>query len=368
MSGETSAAAVAGRQEFRGLQALRAVAALTVVAGHSTDFLLRANGTLPAMFRYMHGPAGVDIFFVISGFVMAVSARRLRTRPHPARLFLLRRIIRIVPLYWLLTIAKYLTTTLDPRLSVAGKPRLAELLFSLLFLPFRSGDGSVHPLIPVGWTLSFEMLFYLIFAAALTIRGGYKWVLAPTILLLAVLSLYRGQGWPLWTALVDPIVLEFLAGFGIGMLTLERTLPSRMLGGMFVLLGVAILVTILPVGPPLLRVATWGVGASALVLGVVTLEGVFGPLLPASVLLLGDASYSIYLVQSFVFPVLHGVLDRMAPGLVHVRPALAGAAMLLAGVISTAVVGVLTYRLVESPVTGALRRWADAQRPVPVAP
>ena len=350
------------------MQALRAVAALAVVAGHSTDFLLLANGSIPSAFRYLHGPAGVDIFFVISGFVMVVSSGRLRTRPHPARLFLWRRLIRIVPLYWLLTLAKYLLTWLEPSLSVHGRPRFAELGASLLFLPYRALDGSLHPLIPVGWTLSFELLFYLIFAAALAIRGGYKYVLAPAILLLAAADLFRGPGWPVWTALVDPIVLEFLAGAAIAGLAMERALPKRVLAMLFVLLGIAILGGTVPSPAAISRPMTWGVGAMLLVLGVVALEDRVGARLPRWLLVLGDASYSIYLVQSFVFPVLHGALLGVAPRLVSLRPAVAGAVMLTGGVVATSLAGVLLYRVVERPLDRWLRRSAGVAQPEPVGP
>ena len=350
------------------MQALRAAAALAVVAGHSTDFLLVANGSVPPAFRYLHGPAGVDIFFVISGFVMMISGERLRTRPHPARLFLWRRVIRIVPLYWLLTIAKYVTTRLDPALSVRGRPAAAELIASLLFVPYRAVDGWFHPLIPVGWTLSFEMVFYLIFAAALTVRNGLRWVLAPMMLLLATVGLFRGPGWPVWTELADPIVLEFLAGAAIARLAMERSLPGRVFAMCFLVLGAGILGGTFPTPVPISRLMTWGLGAMLLVLGVVALEPLLGPWLPRWLLILGSASYSIYLVQSFVFPVLHGALARLAPNLAHARPALAGGLMLVCGVAATAVAGVALFRAVEQPMDRMLRRRLGVAKPEPVTP
>lgn len=363
----TTVAAARGRQEYRGVQALRAVAALAVVAGHSTDFLLRANGAIPTVFGHIHGPAGVDVFFVISGFVMAISSPRLRSRPHAPRLFLERRIIRIVPLYWLLTVLKYLVTTLSPGLSIHGRPLPRELLLSLLFIPYRTHTGDVHPLIPMGWTLSFEMLFYLSFAAALAVRDGFRRVLVPGMLLIAALSALRQPAWPLWTTLFDPIVLEFLAGYALAMLTVRDRLPARMGGVVSLILGAMILVlTVPPMTPFVARPAIWGVGAVAIVLGTVVIEPVLASRLPPGVLLLGDASYSIYLVQEFVFPVLLAVLVRLAPELSRQRPVLSGAVMLLSGLVCTAVAGVALYLYVERPMTRALREWMGAQRPTPV--
>ncbi len=358
--------AAAGGREYRGVQALRAVAALTVVAGHSTDYLAVQNGSLPPVFHYLHGPAGVDIFFVISGFVMAVSAERLRSRQHPARLFLWRRMIRIVPLYWLLTVVRYVAAWVRPTLSVHGRPALRELVGSLAFVPYRGLDGQVHPLLPVGWTLSFEMMFYLLFAAALAVRGGYATVLAPTIFLLAAANVLREPSWPVWTALVNPIVLEFLAGVGVGVLVLRERLPRRWTGVAMAVAGLVVLGFMIPSPPAISRPLVWGTGATALVLGMVVLEPVVGPRLPGWLLALGDASYSIYLMQSFVFPPLDGLLARVAPKMVHQRPEMAGLLVIVSGVACSAGAGWLVYRSVEQPLGRLLRGRAGVERPEPV--
>src|SRR4030095_15095732 len=91
---------------FATVQALRAVAALLVVVYHVFDmWSLRVNPSPPGA-TWANGAAGVDIFFVISGFVMVVSSRRMAAQPGAWRTFIEHRIVRIAPLYWLATTAK----------------------------------------------------------------------------------------------------------------------------------------------------------------------------------------------------------------------------------------------------------------------
>jgi peptidoglycan/LPS O-acetylase OafA/YrhL len=359
--------ATAGK-EFYGVQALRAIAALAVVAGHSTDYLREQNGWVPASFGWIHGPAGVDLFFVISGFVMMVSSGRLLERAHPARLFLWRRVIRIVPLYWLLTAVKLLLMLLAPGLSVHARPGAWNVVASFLFLPSRAADGEIRPLIPLGWTLSFEMMFYLIFAWSLARRRLMSWPMISVLLAIAATGLFRTDAWPAWTSLADPIVLEFLLGAGLGIAVIRGRGLGRLPAVLSIVGGVLLLVLASPGSQPWSRLATWGVGAIFAVTGIVALEGAVGRRLPRWLLLLGDASYSIYLVQTFCFPVLHLLLARMAPEMVHARPVAAGVAMLLASLLMTSVAGVLLFRLVERPMTERLRRGFGVARPEPVVP
>jgi len=119
----------ARRHELLGVQALRAVAALMVVAYHAVDqWTTHRAGYAPGDL-WPNGSAGVDVFFVISGLVMTISVQRNAHRPHPAWSFARDRLIRIVPLYWIITTFKIAAvlalpalvarTQLDP-LYVAG--------------------------------------------------------------------------------------------------------------------------------------------------------------------------------------------------------------------------------------------------------
>jgi exopolysaccharide production protein ExoZ len=353
--------------EFYGVQALRAIAALVVVLGHSTDYLLTQNGYVPQALAWIHGPAGVDIFFIISGFVMMISSGRLLEKEHPARIFLWRRVLRIVPLYWLLTALKLLLISAHPSLSVHARPSLWNVTSSFVFIPSLNASGEIRPLIPLGWTLSFEMLFYVVFALALTARQGLLRVLVPTICVLALVGWTRPGSWPIWTSLADPIVLEFLMGVGIARLVLGGLRLAA--GASFGLLvaGGAGLILLEPGTTSLtMRWLVWGVPAAMIVLGTVALEREYGHRLPRWLLLLGSASYSIYLVQTFVFPVLHMAVARMGAGFVHLQPVAAGLAMMAASLVATSASGMGTYLLVERHMTEFFKANFGAERIAPV--
>ena len=355
--------------EYFGLQALRAVAALAVVAAHAPEDL--AASPFPTSVNWFHGVAGVDLFFVISGFVMMLSSTRLLAKVHPARLFLWRRLLRIAPLYWVLTCAKLALLLAVPGEALHGRPSVWNVVSSFLFIPSAGPGGEVRPVIVVGWTLSFEMAFYLLFAVALLVgaaeagRRGLLRFLAPAVAVLALLGAVRTDAWPAWTMIADPIVLEFLAGVGVARLVQRRRLPSPAGGAVLVVAGAAALLWTVPRTIP--RVLSWGVPAALVVLGVVALEPWLGRRLPRWLLLLGDASYSIYLAQTFALPALRVLIRHLDPVLVHLQPLALELCLVGAAVVGSAVSGVLCYLALERPMTQALklRFGRESVSPVP---
>ena len=149
---------------IRNLQALRAVAAYMVVLYH---FLGQQVSQLypPAKFLSF-GAAGVDIFFVVSGFIMVVTTMKRDMAPGE---FLLHRIARIVPVYWVVTILLFAIVMYGFKPVGIMRMQPDWLAKSLLFIPFDR-DGRVEPIISVGWTLNYEMFFYLLFALSLFVR------------------------------------------------------------------------------------------------------------------------------------------------------------------------------------------------------
>jgi exopolysaccharide production protein ExoZ len=142
-----------------GLQNLRALAALSVVVAHLESAHVLGAHLITPYLRY--GAVGVDIFFVISGFITIYASRGLFGSDQGPHAFLGRRIARIVPIYWLMTVA-HITT-----MFAFGYGPLIELdrvVCSFLFLPFAYGG---LPINGVGWTLNFEMFFYVVFAGTL---------------------------------------------------------------------------------------------------------------------------------------------------------------------------------------------------------
>ena len=131
------------------IQALRAVAALLVVVYHAFDMWdLRIGPGL----SWTNGAAGVDIFFVVSGFVMVVSSQRLLSQPRGWLTFMRHRIVRIVPLYWLLTTLKLALVVFFADLALRSNLDLDYVVRSYLFLPVVDSAGHFRPLLSVGWT------------------------------------------------------------------------------------------------------------------------------------------------------------------------------------------------------------------------
>jgi len=361
-------------REYYGIQALRAIAALAVVAGHSTDYLEMRNGAVPGPLQWIHGPAGVDIFFVISGFVMMISAGRLLTKANPAGVFLWRRLLRIAPLYWLLTLAKLVLITAWPALSVHARPSHWNVVSSFFFIPSVGPSGEIRPLIPVGWTLSFEMFFYVLFAAGLWMihrrrgraaSGELLKFLVPAIFAVALLGVVRTEAWPAWTAVADPIVLEFLAGAVLAWIALRSWHAKPWIAGGLIcggFVGLGVLSPGMTGGFWAARVVVWGIPAVMIVYGVVSLEDKLRKRLPGWVLLLGSASYAIYLIQTFVFPLVHAVMDRYFADSVHESPVEAGLLMVAMSLPLVAVAGVAVHLMIERRMTDFLKSQFGTER------
>ena len=209
------------------LDALRGVAALLVLATHLQSSIVGfyPSGWLaahPTAARVLeHGAIGVDVFFLISGFIVFLAARRVIHAGRGVRVFLLKRFLRIFLPYWPIALALAAAYSLLPGLSAAAEPIQLNWLKSLTLIP-GGGDYSLS----VAWTLSFELFFYLLLGVALAVRHPrWRWALiaAPSLLAL-VYGLVTGTAAfakatsPL-TLLASPYQWEFLLGCGVAVLT-----------------------------------------------------------------------------------------------------------------------------------------------------
>jgi peptidoglycan/LPS O-acetylase OafA/YrhL len=187
-----------------------------VVADHALIAITRGEPSSPITpLAWALGNTGVYIFFVISGFIMVHICWDDFGKAGAAQHFMQRRIIRIVPLYWLATIGAVVFHKVTANNSApAGLP---ELLQSLLFIPYNADNNGWRPILGQGWTLSYEMMFYAIFAVALTFPR--KMALCGVAAALGIFTLAR----PILPAgvlvyLSSPITLWFVLGIGIASL------------------------------------------------------------------------------------------------------------------------------------------------------
>ncbi|MFN0163866.1 MAG: acyltransferase family protein [Burkholderiales bacterium] len=325
------------------LQHLRAIAALMVLLQHS-QFLHH-----PDWIGSVFGGLGIDLFFVISGFVIFWVTRNETS----FRRYLLRRIIRIVPLYWMLTLLMAALVLLAPQLFKQTIFDLWHFIKSLAFIPSftPSRPDEITPLLPPGWTLNYEFFFYLSFGLIFFLPGNRTFRLAIFTVLffgLVIAGKILAPAGAMGRVYTSPLLLEFLAGVWIGVwINGSSAVPGKGVALALLLAGwLALLFEPLLFG--------WGalVGTSMVVLGAVALER---ELRVQSRLLefLGDASYSIYLTHVFTIGALKQVWVRLP--FRSDMPFEAAAFMVLAIVLSTCA-GALVYLYVERPVLRFLNR------------
>jgi exopolysaccharide production protein ExoZ len=331
------------KKTYFGIQSLRALAALMVVVHHAF-VLWRERGPSPqGPMIWENGAAGVDIFFVISGFVMMISAPGLAGKANKAWVFFRRRLIRIVPLYWIFTTVKLILLWASPELTKRHVGSWWHVVASYLFISSVDGNGSIAPVVIVGWTLNYEMLLYVLFTVALLLDAPLLKFLAPTLVILAAVKLFYGASWPAFTRVASPLILEFLFGVLLAHFTLQGRLPGPRVSAMLFVAGaVAILIT-----PQLAlwRCLTWGIPAAAIVTAAVALEGRLGSKLPKWLLEAGNASYAIYLTHTFVLPAVGVALVKL-----HHRGVIVLVATILASLICSLLAGEVVHRIIEVPL------------------
>jgi exopolysaccharide production protein ExoZ len=324
------------------IQILRGLAALMVVIYHALSAL---SGGYPEMqFQTLQG--GVDIFFVISGVIMWVSVGSKDDSTPLA--FLVDRVRRIAPLYWIFTLILALAAVSFPYLMKSATVTWPFLASSLLFLPYPHPKiGKYWPLLIPGWSLNLEMFFYILFALSLWIGGRSQGrrittayaLFAATVIVHLLLPDSQGA----LKFVTDPMVLEFAAGVAIGIAYTRKIFGCD--GRLWLVsFGAIGLLLIAPnYLPPLPRVIAFGVPSIAVVGAAVFA----GPLNLAALRKLGDISYSLYLTHPLVIPVIVLIFRELHT---YDPPMI-----LAASVIASVCFGLVTYRFVERPIDKKLR-------------
>lgn len=327
------------------IQALRAFAAINVLVFHLIEtFEIRGLASPLRFFKLFEGwgQNGVDVFFVISGFVMYhTQINKLSNW----RDFLTARILRIVPLYWIVTTA-YLTVML-------ALPNLFRSQFNALQTATSYGFMSQlvtggRPVIYVGWTLEWEFLFYMVFSLGLFFRSRA----ALLVIIAASFSVVAlGSG--------TFLVFEFALGM-IAAHLFHRTRVSHATGLLvaafgFTLLCVSLFVPMHDIAAD--RFFVWGVPSFFIVLGAAWARQTSSPALAY----LGDASYSIYLIQIPALPVFYFLITK---GKIAINSDI----YTVLCTVAITLIGCAVHSFLEKPVTGALRNGLRTSRRGPPIP
>lgn len=285
---------------FDSIQALRGISALFIILEHV---------------RFLNcGAFGVDIFFCISGFMIMYSTHKSCAG------FLRKRLIRILPLYYLMTLGTYLLLLLFPAMFAQSTAKPEFLIKSLLFIPFDIGNGILQPIMRIGWTVNCEIFFYLIFFVALHISHRYRGLicslmLGGIVLVTTLLPAAVTDACPPLRFYGDSVMLEFVLGIlsyyaarGIYATFQANRLP-RMISILSLCIAACIFVLLVATKPGInilgyRRFVFWGIPAMLLVLFVFT-AGLWLKM-PRPFVRLGDMSFSVYLMH--YYPVMF--LDR----------------------------------------------------------
>lgn len=323
---------------FKGVQILRFVAAGLVLVTHS--FFYTRERLDPAIPMWSPGEVGVDIFFVISGFVMYLSAKDRSGQKPDWMIFAIKRVLRIFPMYWAATIVNIVAILILPGMVLHSDFSIGTVLKSFLLIPAVNAEGRVEPIVGPGWTLYFETMFYAVVTVALIVRRSPLIIASTVLSILAIGFFLIPNPRPPELIYFSPVVLEFLFG-----MLIAKFVPGRgnaVLAGMLIVIGFIGCVTLQSAFPDILKILTRGIPALTLVAGVVMFEPYLSNHRLRSWLVLGEASYVLYLFHPIIAP-------AVPVAFAIVGLSLGWLSILLSIIIAIAVTTVL-YLLIDRPM------------------
>jgi peptidoglycan/LPS O-acetylase OafA/YrhL len=297
-----------------GIQLLRFIAAALVVLTHSM-------GEFPQLTAY--GWFGVDIFFVISGFIMSHITQNQKDA------FFAKRLIRIVPQYWLFTVLLSVIALLAPNLLRSARFDPLHILCSLFFIPHWTESTGFSPIVKLGWTLNFEMLFYLLFYVAMKICHRHREVICSALMILIhfLIDLTISDSHHPLAFYNNNIIIEFIFGMTIGMMFRHGKIVFHTVHPLICLCVFSLALTVFRIFTfsydeslyP--RFVLFGVPATALILFVLYAEGTFQAVPEWArklILIGGDISYPLYLVHIYFIAILSRLLKDLNFGYLEI--------------------------------------------------
>lgn len=345
--------------KFQNIQALRAIAALSVVFFHMSGMELKYFPSHYVLGSFLNlGSAGVDLFFVISGFVMVVVTHQKFQNSYTIKTFLYHRISRIYPIYWLITLFSVFMHFAFPHAFVKFPDQPYYIWKSLFLIP-----QSQYPIVAVGWTLIHEMYFYLVFTLLLffpeksfiRLLGVWSFLIIIGNMLL---HYYPNISSPAFLLIIHPLTFEFMAGCIIAKLYYAGI---RVISPHFFWLALFLLIISFEYYSHLgffitpqdgaIRLLIYGVACVLLVYAAVGLEAQ-SKIFPKMLSQIGESSYSIYLLHIFILSTLAKIFSKfpMQSVFVHI-------AYVITATVTVVLIGKYSYLYIEQPIIKMSRKW-----------
>ncbi len=351
------------KNKLPAIQALRGIAALLVVCYHAQECLNLPELALGNIL-FGSGSMGVDLFFVISGFIMVYTTADSDGTLSYAKTFLWKRITRIVPTYFIATLT-YIA--IAKGINLFSEINLRTLIKSFLFLPLAPSQPAPffgYAALPVGWTLNYEMIFYALFGISL-LGGKLRWILLWALFGTALLAIpaangrisldpYTNYGFtqPYLPAMTNPILWQFMLGAITGRVFIsgKPSVNRRLIQAVFITAVVIFTVHYLAPWKNGHGILRWGFSCGILVMATMMYTGNKPLNLPGWLIGLGNISFSLYLWHFAVSQFLPPLLKKY--GLTPVN----GPAMFFLYLTVSIILARASFELLEQRLSGFIRK------------
>jgi len=304
------------------------------------------------------GWSGVDYFFVLSGFIMVYVHRSAIGKKDKLKSFLVKRAVRIYPIYWIITLTVWCLFLVIPSFANNQDLSLGHVIASLLLIPQKDPHFKDKFILEVGWTLTYEIYFYLLFSIAIWLKPKHSVPILSAWLLVTILHYRKLVKFPQDFFLLETVFGEMNLELVLGCLAAYIVIKYNNKIGKYrwILFGIAnlgyVILEILGAwGNIGGRIPTFGVLAALLIIAATSIDLKDSPKIPYLLIFLGDASYSIFLTHMPVISAITKTLQKANLGKYYdgfFAPALLA--------LFAVVFGCIFYSLIEKPLTVFLRK------------